>query len=105
MQCGKDCLLVKERTELYVILCVGRKISIHMSQNTREKGKESFCSWKFESRLETLFEPKTRREMIWIEISNSHELNRDHSITNATPLPSGSNSPLAFVPPAIGIAL
>ena len=52
-QCGKDCLLVKERSELYVILCVGRKISIHESEYT-QKGKKSFCSWKFQCRLETL---------------------------------------------------
>ena len=30
---------------------------------------------------------------------------RTYSITNATPLPSESRSPFAFVPPAIGIAL
>jgi len=37
MQCGKDCLLVKKRIDLYVI---GRKISIHMSQKTRKKKRK-----------------------------------------------------------------
>ena len=53
MQCGQNCLLKKKRRDLDVILVVGRKISIHMSQAEREKYS---CTWKFRSRLGPRFD-------------------------------------------------
>lgn len=74
-----------------------------MSQNTRKKGRKVSVPGNFNADWRHFFLHETRNDLL--EISNSYQLNRDHSITNATPLPSESNSPLAFVPPAIGIAL